>query len=137
MKEIKVIQIPNSYVLLINYGREDFEALGKIKLGDKVSVYDKGIEVIDPETGESLGYYGETKEFLEVTNIFAKFSEVSKITRASESPLSSILQKSLSPLLSVTNTETKSNINIHETQSKNYVNTDKDISLGDLVNFID
>ncbi|UNQ07624.1 hypothetical protein [Enterococcus faecalis] len=63
MKEIKVIQIPNSYTLLINYGRDDFEDLGKIKLGDKVSIFDKGIEVTDPETGESLGYYGETKDF--------------------------------------------------------------------------
>lgn len=136
MKEIKVIKIPNSYTLLINYGRDDFEDLGKIKLGDKVSIFDKGIEVTDPETGESLGYYGETKEFLEITNIFDKFSEVSKITRTSKSSLASILQTNLSPLLNATMQETKETININNDQSNGYSNANKEISLGDLVNFI-
>lgn len=65
-----VVQIINNYRLAINKGRED-----GIRQGQRMLVYELSRdEIIDPNTGESLGYLEIVKGTAKVINIQAKMS---------------------------------------------------------------
>lgn len=94
----KIIDIPSENSVLINYGFND-----GAKKGDKLRIYQKGEDVIDPETGDYLGSLDLIKETLEVVIPYEQFSYCRKVNRSSYSLLSPLSQfeqirKSYEPL---------------------------------------
>lgn len=69
MRSIKIVKIIDSQKLVINAGLSD-----GISRGQKLIVFDPGEEVIDPETGESLGTLDTIKCYLNVSDVFDKMA---------------------------------------------------------------
>lgn len=92
--ETKIISIPDKKTILIKGGADQ-----GINIGDEFRIISVGREIIDPESGKSLGTYDQVKAKLEVTQVYEKFSELKKIERKS-APLfdatSSMLQSKIS-----------------------------------------
>lgn len=65
----RIIKIVDEYTVIVNIGKEN-----GISFGDYLKVKSEGIEIKDPETGDILGKYGETKARLKVKDVYDKFS---------------------------------------------------------------
>lgn len=74
MDEYKVIEIINEYNLIINYGLEN-----NAKQGDRLRIVERGEEVKDPNTRESLGTLDAIKTVVSVKSAYNKFSVCHKI----------------------------------------------------------
>lgn len=64
----KVIKILDEYNIVINIGSDS------INVGDSVYIYERGSEVIDPDTNELLGTIDLVKATIRVIEVFEKFS---------------------------------------------------------------
>jgi hypothetical protein len=104
-KEYRVIEILNDKELIINYGLDD-----GAKKGNKVRIYSKGSEVIDPLNNKVLGTLDNIKDELEVFIVYDRFSVCRKVVRRQSN--------FLNPLsgLDITKTEFEP-INVNRTQA--------------------
>jgi hypothetical protein len=82
----KVIRIFNETTLLVNVGRRD-----GLTIGDRVVVLEKGEEVKDPDSGESMGELELVKAELRATDVQERMSIVKSLVKRdiSNLPLSS------------------------------------------------
>ncbi|WP_454538753.1 hypothetical protein, partial [Escherichia coli] len=69
MKPIKVIAIPDKTRIIINVGdQSNLEEYGypyaTVDVDDKIIIFEKGKDIIDPDTNESLGSYDPIKAIL-------------------------------------------------------------------------
>ncbi|MFL2052021.1 FlgT C-terminal domain-containing protein [Leuconostoc mesenteroides] len=87
--EAKVIRIISNKAILIDAGWDS-----GVNKGDEFRIVQRGDEIFDPESGESLGFFDYIKIRLEVTEVFEMFSQLQLISRSS--PIS----KSLSNMIS-------------------------------------
>lgn len=87
--EAKVIRIISNKAILIDAGWDT-----GVNKGDEFRIVQRGDEIFDPESGESLGFFDYIKIRLEVTEVFEMFSQLQLISRSS--PIS----KSLSNMIS-------------------------------------
>lgn len=79
MKPIKVIAIPDKTRIIINVGdQSNLEEYGypyaTVDVDDKIIIFEKGKDIIDPDTNESLGSYDPIKAILSITEVKEKFS---------------------------------------------------------------
>ena len=93
---VYVVQIPDAYTVIINYGKEDNEdsfltTREHVKVGDKVRIVKPGKEVTDPKTKKSLGFHDLTKIELEIVEMFEKFSVCKLVVRESTSTVTRVL----------------------------------------------
>lgn len=117
----KVIEIVDSYHIIINYG-----TLDNAKKGDCLRIYEPGEPVTDLETGESLGVLDLIKETVEVVTVYERFSICQKITRTKMPMMGSLSQW-------VHTSESTHELNINEGQVSNRTITGNPIiSVGDL-----
>lgn len=65
----KVVKIIDDYQLVINAGES-----ANLEKGDKLMVYVPGEEILDPDTGESLGTLDTVKCYITVSDVFQKMS---------------------------------------------------------------
>ncbi len=72
--EYKIVKIIDDKTVIINAGSNN-----KVTKFDKFEIYDIGEEVIDPDTGESLGTLDVIKETLNVVRIYPKMCMCRKI----------------------------------------------------------
>lgn len=68
-KQFKIVKIIDDETIVINAGLID-----DVKPGDKFEIFEKGEEIKDPDTGESLGTLDLIKETVETVNVFDKIS---------------------------------------------------------------
>ena len=73
MKTAKVIKILDNYSILINYGRTKGATVG-----ENVQIVEIGPEIIDPDSGESLGTLDHIKDVLQIQEVFDEFSICNK-----------------------------------------------------------
>lgn len=69
MKTAKVIRILDKYSILINYGKSK-----GAKIGENVQILEIGPEIVDPDSGESLGTLDHIKNILQIQEVFDEFS---------------------------------------------------------------
>ncbi len=74
----KVVQILNSETLIINAGKNN-----GIMINDIFNILGTKVNVIDPDTKETLGTIRNTKETVTVTKVFDKMCECSHFTNSS------------------------------------------------------
>lgn len=121
-KIFQVIEIVNHSTILINAGANQ-----KVKVGDLVRVIEKGDDVIDPDTKESLGTFDYIKDELEIVRVYPAFSVCKKIHRENINKLSPFSN------LVTTKTSIKSlNVNKEQISNRN-IKGNPVISIGDLV----
>ncbi len=85
----KVVEIVDEKNIIIDYGSED-----EANVGQEVRIIEKGKNVIDPDTQESLGELYLVKDEIEIVTVYPKFSVCSKIVKKKKdllNPLSSFL----------------------------------------------
>lgn len=134
--EAKVIRIISETAILINVGW-----LSGVNRGDEFRIVQRGDEIFDTETEESLGYFDYIKTKLEVTEVFENFSQLQSVTTStaiSRSLSSMIGQLShLSTQQSVT-TYNELDVNAEDiTPLTKNTNFDKTILLNDIATKID
>lgn len=95
--ETKIISIPSETTLLIKGGTDE-----GINKGDEFRIISRGLEIIDPDTGDSLGTYDHIKATLEVTQVYPKFSELKHVVRKRPSVYSTIINSALSSTTTTT-----------------------------------
>lgn len=66
-KEYEVIRIIDNKTIVINCGEED-----KIEIGDKIKIYEPGVELFDADTNESYGRLNTTKVIVTVVDTMPK-----------------------------------------------------------------
>ena len=126
-KTFKVIKIINDKTLIINAGRED-----GVYNEDDIEIYSPGMEITDPDTGESLGTLDYVKATLEVTNAMPKMSECKNVVVKKEKTLSM-----LSYYDDTREVKTNETININPLDiSGGYEGVDPKVRVGDLVRII-
>lgn len=92
MKEYKVIEILDEYNIMIDYGFKK----GAVQ-GQHLRIISKGDEIIDKETGASLGTFDAIKAVVSIKTVYAKFSlchQLRTVEHAILSPLASMIQRS-------------------------------------------
>lgn len=77
MKTAKVIRILDKYSILINYGKSK-----GAKIGENVQILEIGPEIVDPDSGESLGTLDHIKDVLQIQEVFDEFSICGKKIRS-------------------------------------------------------
>lgn len=65
----RIVSIPDEYSVVVNIG-----AAQEIGEGDVLEIFEKGKEIIDPVTKDSLGTLDYIKATLEVVKVFEKMS---------------------------------------------------------------
>ena len=116
----KIAKIIDEYKVVVNAGSND-----SIKDGDFLEVYQPGQEVIDPDTGESLGALDFIKAKLRVVNVFPKMCVCENRETERTSIISSIAQSF--------SYEEKLPLNVQTTDiSGAYEGMDKKIKVGGL-----
>ena len=127
----KILAFPNDSTVIIDYGYKDIllDDIDNINdyLGAEVLIVEKGIELVDPETGDFIGSYDPIKCKLEITEIFEKYSIARKVVRTSATQLIT------SPMFkNITKIEYKTlNIKPDQIQNINVENTE--LQIGNLV----
>jgi len=122
----KVVKIINEYRLIINVGT------GKLNVGDVVAVCDNSTEIVDPETGEKLGYFSFIKGRLEVVEVQEKFSVCfSDETELLSSPLTTAFSR-----MYYENEQIRP-LKVNEEQNENLQIGDIVISIGDPIKIIE
>lgn len=119
IKQIKVAKIVDEYSVVINQGSNY-----KIKPGDVFEIYCPGSEIIDPDTGESLGALDYIKAKIVARDVFPKMSVCHNQDR--ESILTANLMSTLVGRIAELNVAA-------EDISGGYTNYDPKIRVGDLV----
>ena len=119
----KIIKILDEYNLVINLGAKNVE------VGDKVLVYEKASEVIDPDTNEILGTIDLVKAKLRVTEVFEKFSICYTDEKETNNMFSNIL-----PIFGTT---TYFPLKVNDFQNERLILKDEIISIGDPIKIID
>lgn len=131
-----VVQIPDKFTVIINYGKEDdnqyhlIENVG-ISVGDKIKVIQPGKEIIDPKTEELLGYYDLTKAELEIVEIFDRFSVCKNVQRENVSTVG----RMLSPMFAEKTEISHESLQVSENEIFGTDKLDKEIHVGDPVIF--
>lgn len=137
-KEVKVIAIPDNTRIIINYGYEDDPKNPDIfrderqyaKIGQQIVVESKGMDLKDPETGEVIGSYNPPIDYLEITDVRAKYSIARKKVKKE------VNSSSIPPLIKEASKTTFENLNVNASDVKN-IKPNSSISVGDIVEFID
>ncbi len=122
----RVIEILDEYSIIINYGRSNGASEN-----DEVRVIAKGPEVIDPNTGDSLGTLDSIKATLSLVTVYEHFSVCKKI----QFKTTNILMSPLSQFQTTTKTAKPLNINKDEMSNKK-APEDKVIKVGDIVEIL-
>lgn len=121
----RIVKIISEYKVVVNAGSNNY-----IKENDILEIYQPGQEIIDPETGESLGTLDFVKGKLRVVDVFPKMC----VCENRETEKSSILATFAQSL----SYEEKLPLNVQTTDiSGGYEDMDKKIKVGDLVRKID
>lgn len=116
MEEIfKIVKIVDAETIVINGGSDN-----GISIGDIFEIFETGQEVIDPDTGESLGTLDNVKETVRAINVFPQLT----ICRH-------IIKRSLVPSELIR--ETNKTLNVDATQISGGLSSDTVIKLGDKV----
>lgn len=124
-RKYKIAKIIDEFKVVVNAGSNDF-----IKDGDFLEVYQPGQEVIDPDTGESLGALDFIKAKLRVVNVFPKMCVCENRDTERTSIISNIAQSFIY--------QEKLPLNVQTTDiSGGYEEVDKKIKVGDLVRKVD
>lgn len=124
-RKYKIAKIIDEYRVVVNAGSNDF-----IKDGDFLEVYQPGQEVIDPDTGESLGALDFIKAKLRVVDVFPKMCVCENRDTQQKSLFSNISQSFFY--------EETIPLNVQTTDiSGGYEEVDKKIKVGDLVRKVD
>src|SRR5690625_401841 len=119
VKTYRVVKIISDYLLVINAGKND------VKKGDEIEIFVPGENVIDEETGESLGTLDKIKASIEVTNVYEKMS-VCKNAETKTIDLPSLMA------FGFTREETK-RLNVDPEQISGGLDYENKITIGDLV----
>lgn len=120
----RIVKIINEYNVVVNAGSNNY-----LKENDILEVYQPGQEVIDPETGESLGTLDFVKARLRVVNVLPRMCVCENRDREKKSFLS--IAQSLTY-------EEKLPLNVQTTDiSGGYEGVNKMIRVGDLVRKVD
>ena len=118
----QIIKIVDDKNLVINLGFED-----NVTINEQFQIFEKGTEIIDPSTGQSLGTLDFIKTTVTATSVLPKMTICQSI-RHETTDLANMLTA-----LSVTRTERKS-LNVDPQDiSGGYEGFDKTIRVGDLV----
>lgn len=138
-KEIKVVAIPDDTRIIINYGYDDDvnrddlpfgSELKYAKIGQKIVVESKGMELIDPDTNEPLGSYNPPIDYLEITDVRDKYSIArKKVTK-------DLNNSSIPPLIKEASSPQFESLNVNSLEIKN-IKPNSTISVGDIVEFVD
>lgn len=119
MEEIfKIVKIVDSETIVINGGSDN-----GISIGDSFEIFETGQEVIDPDTGESLGTLDNVKETVRAINVFPQLT----ICRHT-------IKRSLVPSELIR--ETIKTLNVDATQISGGLSSDTVIKLGDKVRLL-
>lgn len=117
--EYSIIKIINDKSVVVNYGSNQ-----NAQVGDILEIFEKGEEILDPISNESLGTLDIIKGRLEVRVVYEKMSYCRNAYTETFSPMVSIdLTKTYTKRLDVDSSEI----------SGGYGLTDKKIRVGDLV----
>ena len=134
MKPIKVIAIPDKTRIIINVGdQSNLEEYGypyaTVEVDDKIIIFEKGKDIIDPDTNESLGSYDPIKAILSITEVKEKFSiaQMKKNDSLSFAQLISPMTKNKEPIYD--------ELPVNEEDISNIVIQSPEIRIGDLVRF--
>ncbi|AWX47305.1 hypothetical protein ACFT0F_09145 [Enterococcus faecium] len=134
MKPIKVIAIPDKTRIIINVGdQSNLEEYGypyaTVDVDDKIIIFEKGKDIIDPDTNESLGSYDPIKAILSITEVKEKFSiaQMKKNDSLSFAQLISPMTKNKEPIYD--------ELPVNEEDISNIVIQSPEIRIGDLVRF--
>ncbi|MEB8409321.1 hypothetical protein [Enterococcus faecium] len=134
MKPIKVIAIPDKTRIIINVGdQSNLEEYGypyaTVDVDDKIIIFEKGKDIIDPDTNESLGSYDPIKAILSITEVKEKFSiaQMKKNDSLSFAQLISPMVKNKEPIYD--------ELPVNEEDISNIVIQSPEIRIGDLVRF--
>ncbi|EMF0478480.1 hypothetical protein FAD87_RS00100 [Enterococcus hirae] len=134
MKPIKVIAIPDKTRIIINVGdQSNLEEYGypyaTFDVDDKIIIFEKGKDIIDPDTNESLGSYDPIKAILSITEVKEKFSiaQMKKNDPLSFAQLISPMTKNKEPIYD--------ELPVNEEDISNIVIQSPEIRIGDLVRF--
>lgn len=95
----KIAAIVDRYKVVINRGHEH-----GVKLGMRFVIYEPGENILDPDTGESLGEYEYIKAKVKVIDVNQKYSTLSTDS-VSNIPLSAVLANFNASLTSVSRRE--------------------------------
>ncbi len=121
-KEYKVIEIIDNFTILINYGTKD-----NAKKDDQIKIFERGDNVIDPDSKEVIGTLDIFKDTVSVFVTYENFSICKKIEN--------IYYSILSPLANLGKSTDDSSIEINvdpnDFTNKKY-STDAPIKVGDL-----
>lgn len=80
-----VVEIPNNNTIIINVGFED-----GYQVGDKLKIYEKGPEIVDPKTKEALGRKDYIKDTVEIVETYANFSECQRFVTREKNTFASV-----------------------------------------------
>ena len=134
MKPIKVIAIPDKTRIIINVGdQSNLEEYGypyaTVDVDDKIIIFEKGKDIIDPDTNESLGSYDPIKAILSIPEVKEKFSiaQMKKNDSLSFAQLISPMTKNKEPIYD--------ELPVNEEDISNIVIQSPEIRIGDLVRF--
>lgn len=134
MKPIKVIAIPDKTRIIINVGdQSNLEEYGypyaTVDVDNKIIIFEKGKDIIDPDTNESLGSYDPIKAILSITEVKEKFSiaQMKKNDSLSFAQLISPMTKNKEPIYD--------ELPVNEEDISNIVIQSPKIRIGDLVRF--
>ena len=134
MKPIKVIAIPDKTRIIINVGdQSNLEEYGypyaTVDVDDKIIIFEKCKDIIDPDTNESLGSYDPIKAILSITEVKEKFSiaQMKKNDSLSFAQLISPMTKNKEPIYD--------ELPVNEEDISNIVIQSPEIRIGDLVRF--
>jgi len=121
----QIIKIVDDKNLIINIGLED-----GVAANEKFQIFEQGIEIVDPSTGEALGNLDFIKATVTAISVLPKMSICQSIKRTS-TDLANIAN--LLTGVSITRTERESLDVDPEEISGGYEDFDKTIRIGDLV----
>lgn len=105
--------IPNVYSLIIDGGIEQ-----GIEIGDRFKIIKKGVQITHPITKKVVGYIGEAKETVRVSEVYDKLCVCESIASSLASQQIQSLALSMSAMMSAMNglTMTQQSLNVNENQ---------------------
>lgn len=122
-----VAAIKDEYTVVLNIGSKD-----KVEEGMKFIIYSEGEEIIDPESGESLGKFENVKAKVKVLNVAENYStarsdEYESITIDPLGLSGGILSiASLASTFSVYNKEVNKKLPLDEEAKRSFLKCDSD-----------
>lgn len=125
----KIIRILDDQRLIINVGLQH-----GVQIGDRFYIYESGEEIIDPESGESLGQMELVKAEVEVIHVQEKIAFVIPPQKEQKSPqtvLSATLQQ-ISPSGRIGVDSSRDHLNVRQDQISSPIQSGP-ITVGDSV----